>query len=49
VFEWKNPPVSGTNGEKLHPGMPIRCRCYAEPILDDIRSPGMISISPLTV
>jgi SPP1 gp7 family putative phage head morphogenesis protein len=32
---WKSPPVSGTGGEKLHPGMPINCRCISSPVLDD--------------
>ncbi len=32
---WKSPPVSGTGGEKLHPGMPINCRCVGLPVLDD--------------
>ena len=36
VFSWDKPPVSGTGGERLHPGQAILCRCYAEPILDDI-------------
>lgn len=40
VFSWDKPPVSGTNGERLHPGQPIRCRCYAEPVLDDTKSRG---------
>lgn len=29
VFSWSNPPEDG------HPGEPINCRCYAEPILDE--------------
>ena len=49
VFEWNKPPISGTKGERLNPGMPIRCRCYAEPIFENIHSPGTISISPMTV
>ena len=28
VYEWNNPPPDG------NPGMPINCRCYAEPIFD---------------
>lgn len=36
VYAWDKPPVSGTNGERLPPGMPIRCRCYAEPLLDEL-------------
>ena len=47
VFEWKKPPISGTKGERLNPGMPIRCRCYAEPIFENLQSPGRISISPM--
>jgi SPP1 gp7 family putative phage head morphogenesis protein len=34
-FSWTDPPVSGTKGEKLHPGIAISCRCYAEPDLSD--------------
>lgn len=30
IFEWAKPPPDG------HPGQPINCRCYAEPVLDDI-------------
>lgn len=30
VFEWGAPPAEG------YPGEPIQCRCYAEPVLDDI-------------
>lgn len=32
-FAWTDPPVSGTKGEKLHPGIAIQCRCYPEPDL----------------
>jgi SPP1 gp7 family putative phage head morphogenesis protein len=30
IFAWDDPPEDG------HPGEPIQCRCWAEPILDDI-------------
>jgi len=30
IFSWDKPPSDG------HPGQPINCRCYAEPVLDDI-------------
>lgn len=30
IFEWDNPPGDG------HPGEPIQCRCYAEPIIEDL-------------
>jgi SPP1 gp7 family putative phage head morphogenesis protein len=30
TFEWSNPPPDG------HPGEPIQCRCFAEPVFDDI-------------
>lgn len=30
IFAWDKPPPDG------HPGQPINCRCYAEPVLDDI-------------
>ena len=34
VQSWKRPPVSGTRGERLHPGQPVRCRCVAIPIFE---------------
>lgn len=33
VFAWADPPESGTNGERMHPGGPIQCRCVAIPVL----------------
>lgn len=37
VQEWTKPPVvDERTGERGHPGQPIRCRCSAIPILDDI-------------
>ena len=30
VFDWDSPPDDG------HPGQPIQCRCYAEPIFEDL-------------
>lgn len=37
IFEWKNPPVvNPKTGERGHPGQPIRCRCSAIPIIDDV-------------
>lgn len=30
IFRWDRPPADG------HPGQPINCRCYAEPVLDDV-------------
>lgn len=30
VFSWDDPPPDG------HPGQPIRCRCHAEPVFDDL-------------
>lgn len=30
IFSWDKPPADG------HPGVPINCRCYAEPVLDDV-------------
>jgi SPP1 gp7 family putative phage head morphogenesis protein len=37
IQEWKNPPVVDTRtGERGHPGQPIRCRCSAIPIIDDV-------------
>lgn len=33
-FSWGSPPI--VDGEAVHPGEAIQCRCYAEPILDDL-------------
>lgn len=30
IFEWETPPIDG------HPGEAINCRCYAEPIIEDL-------------
>lgn len=30
IFEWRSPPSEGT------PGQPINCRCYADPVLEDL-------------
>lgn len=30
VFTWADPPADG------HPGIPVRCRCVAQPIVDDL-------------
>lgn len=35
TFSWDDPPVSGTSGEKLPPGLAINCRCCALPILEE--------------
>lgn len=32
IFSFKNPPVSGTKGERQNPGCPFGCRCLAYPI-----------------
>src|SRR4030067_1042369 len=39
VFEWNNPPISGTKGERLHPGQAILCRCWGEPGVDTHHTP----------
>lgn len=40
VFSFKNPPVTVTSGkrsgERNNPGEDIQCRCYAEPIFEDL-------------
>jgi SPP1 gp7 family putative phage head morphogenesis protein len=38
IYEYDNPPESGVNGERQLPGVPIFCRCYPEPVFDDILS-----------
>jgi len=35
TYKWSQPPPDG------HPGEPIRCRCYAEPIFDDLLLKGI--------
>ena len=34
VFSWDSPPL--VDGERAHPGQPIACRCYAEPLLSEL-------------
>lgn len=36
VFSYDDPPPAGRDDEPALPGEPINCRCYAEPILDDV-------------
>jgi len=36
TFSWDDPPVINEAGERGHPGDDIQCRCYAEPVLEDI-------------
>jgi SPP1 gp7 family putative phage head morphogenesis protein len=37
IQEWARPPVvDERTGERGHPGQPIRCRCSAIPIIDDV-------------
>lgn len=33
VFRWSDPPVSGHGGQRLHPGQPIQCRCWPDPVI----------------
>lgn len=33
-FSWDSPPI--VDGESVHPGEAIQCRCYAEPVFDDL-------------
>ncbi len=36
TFRWDDPPVfDSRTGKRGHPGSDGRCRCYAEPILDE--------------
>lgn len=37
VHSWDEPPISGSQGERSHPGCIYRCRCYPEPILPPVR------------
>jgi SPP1 gp7 family putative phage head morphogenesis protein len=36
VFEWDEPPTDSETGEEVIPGSPVNCRCWAEPVLDDL-------------
>ena len=36
VFRWDDPKVRGSNGELVHPKQDYQCRCFADPILDDL-------------
>jgi SPP1 gp7 family putative phage head morphogenesis protein len=37
IQEWSKPPLTDERtGERAHPGQPIRCRCVAIPIIDDV-------------
>lgn len=33
-FRWDDPPI--VDGQPAHPGQPIRCRCWAKPVFDDL-------------
>ena len=33
MHRWDDPPISGPNGERAHPGAIFNCRCYAEPVI----------------
>ena len=32
TFSWDNPPI--VDGQPAHPGQPIHCRCFAEPVIE---------------
>lgn len=34
TFSWADPPV--VDGESVNPGIAIQCRCYAEPVIEDL-------------
>lgn len=36
TYSWDDPPGDGSPQEGTHPGTAINCRCYADPILDDL-------------
>ena len=38
VYSWDDPPGDGSPQEGTHPATAINCRCYAEPVLDDLLS-----------
>ena len=36
VHSWDKPPKVGAKGERFHPTQDYNCRCYAEPVLEDL-------------
>jgi uncharacterized protein with gpF-like domain len=36
VIRWSDPPVAGTRGERAHAGPIYNCRCWPEPIINDL-------------
>ena len=34
IFSWDDPPL--IDGERVHPGQAIQCRCFAEPVMEDL-------------
>lgn len=38
-FLWSKPPITGSNGERSHPGGIYNCRCYADPVLPGEKRP----------
>jgi SPP1 gp7 family putative phage head morphogenesis protein len=36
IFSWDEPPI--VDGEAVHPGEAIQCRCFAEPVMEDLIS-----------
>jgi SPP1 gp7 family putative phage head morphogenesis protein len=40
-FRWDDPPVTGENGERSHPGGIYNCRCWAEVVLPGERHPAV--------
>lgn len=34
VFSWDDPPL--VDGERVHPGQAIQCRCFPEPVMEDL-------------
>lgn len=35
IFAWASPPITGSKGERSHPGAIYRCRCWPEVLFDD--------------
>lgn len=36
TYRWDDPPGDGSPEEGTHPGTAIQCRCWADPVLDDV-------------
>jgi SPP1 gp7 family putative phage head morphogenesis protein len=45
TYSWDDPPGDGSPEEGTHPGTAINCRCWADPVFDDVL-PGADDVDP---